>query len=101
MKIGHWRSGVSPAAVLKSGQLNRKRNFKKANPPKADKYRIMNVESSGRQVLKECIQSVLLKGLSEAKPPFEILRFDIRNSAVRCFIHMQVHKVSGSFNPER
>ena len=52
----------------------------------------MNVESScGRQVSKECIlpvvsfcveRSILLKGLSKAKPHFEILRFDIRNSAV-------------------
>ena len=27
-----------------------------------------------------------IKRLSEAKPAFEILRFDIRNSAVRCLI---------------
>jgi hypothetical protein len=33
---------------------------------------------------KECILSILLKGLSKAKPSFEILRFDIRYSAVRC-----------------
>ena len=26
----------------------------------------------------------LFKGMSEAKPPFKILRFDIRYSAVRC-----------------
>ena len=34
---------------------------------------------------KECILSIL-KRLSEAKPSFEILRFDIRYSAVRCLI---------------
>gem|GEM_PF-1277145 len=32
---------------------------------------------------KECILSILLKRLSEAIPPFDILRFDIRYSAVR------------------
>ena len=34
---------------------------------------------------KECILSIL-KRLSEAKPSFEILRFDIRYSAVRYLI---------------
>jgi hypothetical protein len=37
-------SGVSPAAGLKNGQFNRQRNCEKANPPEADKYRILNVE---------------------------------------------------------
>jgi hypothetical protein len=37
-------SGFSTVAGLKSVQSDRKRNFEKANPPKADKYRIMNVE---------------------------------------------------------
>ena len=37
----------------------------------------------------EVIYSVYFKkSLSEAKPPFEILRFDIRYSAVRYYIHM-------------
>ncbi len=31
-------------------------------------------------------RSILLKGLSKAKPHFDILRFDIRYSAVRCSI---------------
>jgi hypothetical protein len=48
-------SGFSPAADLKSGQSNRKRNFEKANI----EYRIMNVESSfGGQVSKGCILSI-------------------------------------------
>jgi hypothetical protein len=34
--------------------------------------------------VEECILSILLKGLSKAKPHFDILRFDIRYSAVRC-----------------
>ena len=29
-----------------------------------------------------------IKRLSEAKPPFKILRFDIRYSAVRCLIQV-------------
>jgi hypothetical protein len=52
----------SPAAGLKGGQFNRKRDFglakfiKKANI----EYRIMNIEpSSGRQVSKECILTFL------------------------------------------
>ncbi|CAB1079785.1 hypothetical protein D1AOALGA4SA_7489 [Olavius algarvensis Delta 1 endosymbiont] len=32
---------------------------------------------------KECILSILLKKLSKAIPPFDILQFDIRYSAVR------------------
>ena len=38
--------------------------------------------------------------LSKAKPPFDILRFDIRYSAVRCFdqlkFHMRDSEVQGS-----
>jgi hypothetical protein len=37
---------------------------------------------------KECILSILFKGLSKAKPPLEILRFDIRYSSVRCFVRI-------------
>jgi len=39
------------------------------------------------------------KKLSEAKPSFEILRFDIRYSAVRSYIHVVSYEVltSGNF----
>ena len=43
---------------------------------------------------KECILSIFIKifkRLSEAKPPFEILRFDIRYSAVRCSDTVKIH----------
>ena len=40
---------------------------------------------------KVCILSILLKGLSKAKPPFDILRFDIRYSAVRCSVRVKFH----------
>ena len=37
---------------------------------------------------KECIPSKFyIKRLSVAKPPFDILRFDIQHSAVRCFLN--------------
>ena len=39
---------------------------------------------------KECILSIL-KRLSEAKLSFEILRFDIHYSAVRCSVCMKFH----------
>ena len=35
------------------------------------------------------MNSVYLKRLSEAKPSFEILRFDIRYSAVRCSVRVK------------
>ena len=38
----------------------------------------------------EGMNSVYLKRLSEAKPPFEILRFDIRYSAVRCSVRVKL-----------
>jgi hypothetical protein len=47
-------------------------------------YRISNHEY---RMSKECILPIFIKiykRLSEAKPPFDILRFDIRYSAVRC-----------------
>ena len=34
---------------------------------------------------------VVYKGLSRAKPTCEILRFDIRYSAVRCSVQMKFH----------
>jgi len=37
-------SVFSPAAGQKNGRSNRERNSEKANPPKADKYRISNNE---------------------------------------------------------
>jgi len=37
-------SGVSTATGQTSYRSNRKRNFEKANPPEADKYRISNNE---------------------------------------------------------
>ena len=44
----------------------------------------------------EGMHSVYLKkGLSEAKPSFDIRRFDIRYSAVCCSGHLKFHKVSG------
>ena len=39
----------------------------------------------------EGMNSVYLKRLSEAKPSFEILRFDIRHSVVRCSGHLKSH----------
>ncbi len=60
-------SGVSQAAGLRSGQSNRERNSKKEN-----------IEGMNSVYFK--------KRLSKAKPSFEILRFDIRYSAVRCLI---------------
>jgi hypothetical protein len=65
---------MSAAADLKSGQSNRERNFEKANI----EYRIMNVEC------RRDVFCLFKKRLSAAKPPFDILRFDIRYSAVRC-----------------
>ena len=38
-----------------------------------------------------------IKGLSEAKPHFDILRFDIRYSAVRCLINLD-HR-NNQFDP--
>jgi hypothetical protein len=63
-------SGVSPAAGPKSGQFDRSRSSEKANPPKADKYRISNNEC---RMSKGCILSIF-KRLSKAKPSFEIPR---------------------------
>jgi hypothetical protein len=40
---------------------------------------------------KEGIRSILLKGLSKAKPPFVILRFAIGYSAVRFSLLKQTH----------
>ncbi len=42
-------------------------------------------------------RSILLKGLSKAKPHFDILRFDIRYSAVRCLKNLD-HRNS-QFDP--
>jgi hypothetical protein len=67
---------MSAASGLKSGQFNRERNFEKANI----EYRIMNVEC------RRDVFCLFKKRLSAAKPPFDILRFDIRYSAVRCLI---------------
>jgi len=73
---GFWVQGsrLSTAVWLKNGQPNQKRNFEKANI----EYRIMNFE---------CRRNVFYpfdkERLSEAIPPFEILRFNIRYSAVR------------------
>ena len=66
-------SGVS--ADQKNGRSIRKRNFEKAN----NEYRTRNVEYRSK-----AFYLFLLKRLSKAKPDFEILRFDIRDSAVRC-----------------
>jgi hypothetical protein len=65
---------MSVAAGLKSGQSNQKRNFEKANI----EFRIMNVE------FRRDVFCLFKKRLSAAKPPFDILWFDIRYSAVRC-----------------
>ena len=66
------------AAGLKNGQFNRRRNSKKENV--------------------EGMNSVFLNRQSTAKPSFNILRFDIRYSAVRCFVRVKFHaglQVSG------
>jgi hypothetical protein len=39
-----------------------------------------------------------IKRLSAAKPPFVILRFDIRYSAVRCSVRVVSYEVSGVSN---
>jgi hypothetical protein len=63
-------SGVSAVGKKTAGQ-NGKETLEK---------RILNIE---------VMYSVyFLKRLSEAKPHFDILRFDIRYSAVRCSIHL-------------
>jgi len=87
MKIGHWHPGVSATAGLKSDQFNRKRDFGLAEFTKSE-YRISNHEYRRS---KECILSIFIKRLSAAKPPFEILRFDIRYSAVRCSGQAESH----------
>ncbi len=50
------------------------------------------ISNNEYRMSKECILPILYERLSAAKPPFEILRFDIRYSAVRCstpyFIHL-------------
>ncbi len=58
----------------------------------------------GKKTLKNRISNVevrhsiyFIKRLSKAKPHFEILRFDIRNSAVRCLINLD-HRNS-QFDP--
>jgi hypothetical protein len=49
-------SGFSAAASQKNGRSNRKRNFKKANPPEADcKYRIMNVPPQADRSNEFCL----------------------------------------------
>jgi len=58
----------------KNGQSNQKRNFEKAN----NEYRIMNNEFRSK------VFCLFKKRLSAAIPHFDILRFDIRYSAVRC-----------------
>ena len=70
------KSPKSSTTGLKSGQSNRERNFEKANI----EYRIMNVEC------RRDVFCLFKKRLSAAKPSFDILRFDIRYSAVRCLI---------------
>ncbi len=74
-------SGVSPTAGQKNGRSNRERNSEKANI----EYRIMNVEC------RRDVFCLFKKRLSKAKPSFDILRFDIRYSAVRCSGHLKFH----------
>jgi hypothetical protein len=56
-----------------------------------NKKRISNHEC---RISKEGILSILLKRQSIAIPSFEILRFDIRYSAVRCLIMLTPSKRS-------
>jgi len=78
-------SGFSPAAGLEINQSNRSRNCKKANV----EYRIMNIECRSKVFClfykKRLSEPTPPKRLRRprAKPPFDILRFDIRYSAVR------------------
>jgi len=62
---GIGKSGASPAAALIEKETLKKR-----------------ISNNECRMSKECILSIL-KRLSEAKPSFEILRFDIRYFAVR------------------
>jgi hypothetical protein len=64
--------GCGLTAGLKSDQFNRKRKFEKANPPKADKYRIMNVEC------RSDVFCLFKKRLSAATPSFRIPHSDFR-----------------------
>ena len=73
---------MSGAAALKSGQFNREINFEKANI----EYRIMNVE------YRRDVFCLFKKRLSAAKPSFDILRFDIRYSTVRCSARLSAAK---------
>jgi hypothetical protein len=70
--------GGKAAAPLaaEGGLFDRKGNLKK---------RISNNEGRISNVEGRC--SVHLKGMSAAKPSFEILRFDIRYSAVRFYTY--------------
>jgi len=68
----------SAASGQKNGQSDRKRNFEKANI----EYRIMNIECRSK------VFCLFKKRLSVAIPHFDILRFDIRYSAVRCLNHI-------------
>ena len=56
----------------------------------------VEVRHSARRELR-VERSFLLKRLSKAKPHFDILRFDIRYSAVRCLINLN-HRNS-QFDP--
>jgi len=66
--------GFSPAAGLKGGQFDRKRNFGLAGSHTRIKseYRLSINEY---RMSKDCILSILLKELSKAKLTFDILRF--------------------------
>ena len=58
--------------------------------------------SARRELL--CRTVCFIKRLSKAKPPFDILRFDIRHSAVCCSGHLKFHTRGSGFgfavNPE-
>jgi len=69
-------SGVSPAAGRGAASLIQKRNFEKANPPEADKYRIINVECRRNvfcQFKKHTEQAYSAKQATKAKSEPTIL----------------------------
>ena len=69
-------SDISPTVDRGVASLIEKKTLKKRISN--HEYRMSNIEG------RHSINFYLLRRQSAAKPPFEILRFDIRYSAVRC-----------------
>jgi hypothetical protein len=90
---GFWVQGsrFSAAAGLKSGQFNRKRNFEKANPPEADKYRISNPPSA------DCKQGIMNPPADKCRSKVFNQFILIRNSLSAAIPHFII-SASGGFD---